>query len=231
MRLAGCVIGENKPGKISATLSLAATQTGEGHWRAEAILDGMLAAKPKNAKSGSIALKSPPDGWKAAIDDPKLADRAKKIGEWIAWSGAGSTAKPVEAAKLAPADQKRFDAGKARYQNLCFACHQLSGQGLPGLAPPLVGSEWVEGPDGRLARIIMNGVKGEITAAGVTFSLEMPGLGGALDDTAISEIMTYVRNEWGNRASVVDAAMVKAVRTAEAKRGEAWSAEDLLKIK
>jgi mono/diheme cytochrome c family protein/glucose/arabinose dehydrogenase len=231
MSLAGCVIGENKPGKISATLSLAASQTGSGRWRAEAILDGLLAAKPKTAKPGSITLKSAPDGWKAVTDEPKLADRAKKIGEWIAWSGEGSTAKPVEAAKLSPAEQKRFDAGKVRYQTLCFACHQMNGQGLAGLAPPLAGSEWVEGPDGRLARIIMHGVKGEITAAGVTFNLEMPGLGAALDDEAIAEIMTYVRNEWGNRASTVDTAAVKAVRTAEAKRGDAWTAEELLKIK
>lgn len=231
MRLAGCVIGENKPGKISATLSLAATQSGDGRWRAEAIIDGMLAAKPKTAKPGSIALKSAPDGWKAVLSDPKLADRAKKIGEWIAWSGEGSTAKPIEAAKLSPADQKRFDAGKVRYQTLCFACHQMNGQGLAGLAPPLAGSEWVEGPEGRLARIIMHGVRGEITAAGVTFNLEMPPLGTALDDEAIAEVMTYVRNEWGNRANPVDGAAVKAIRAAEAKRGAAWTVEELQKIK
>lgn len=230
-RLAGCVIAENKPGKISATLSLAATQGESGRWRAEAILDGMLAAKPKNAKPGSIALKSPPDGWKGASGDPKLADRAKKIGEWIAWSGEGSTAKVVEAAKLSASDQKRFESGKMRYQTLCMACHQLNGQGLAGLAPPLAASEWVEGSEGRLARIILHGVRGEIVAAGVTFNVEMPPLGGALDDEAIADIMTYVRNEWGNRASVVETSAVKAIRKAEEKRGESWTVEELMKIK
>ncbi|MBA3699450.1 MAG: c-type cytochrome [Planctomycetes bacterium] len=231
MRLAGCVIAENKPGKISATLSLAANQGDSGRWRAEAILDGLLAAKPKTAKPGSIALKSPPDGWKAITSDAKMADRAKKIGEWIAWSGEGSTAKAVEPAKLSAGDQKRFDSGKTRYQTLCVACHQLNGQGLAGLAPPLAGSEWVEGSEGRLARIIIHGVRGEIVAAGVTFNVEMPPLGGALDDEAIAEIMTYVRNEWGNRANVVETSAVKAIRTAEAKRGESWTVEELMKIK
>jgi mono/diheme cytochrome c family protein/glucose/arabinose dehydrogenase len=231
MRLAGCVIVENKPGKISATLSLAANQGDSGRWRAEALLDGLLAAKPKNAKAGSITLKSPPDGWKAATGDAKLAERAKKIGEWIAWSGEGSTAKAVEPPKLSAAEQKRYDSGKMRYQTLCVACHQLNGQGLAGLAPPLAASEWVEGPEGRLARIIMHGVRGEITAAGVTFNVEMPPLGAALDDEAIAEIMTYVRNEWGNRASVVETSAVKAIRAAEAKRGESWTVEELLKIK
>ncbi len=231
MRLAGCVINENKPGKISATLSLAATQTNEGRWRAEALLDGILAAKPKTAKPGSIALKAPPEGWQVVTADAKLAERAKKIGEWIAWTGAGSTAKVFEPPKLSSSEQKRYDSGKNRYQTLCVACHQLTGQGLAGLAPPLAGSEWVEGPEGRLARIILHGVRGEITAAGVTFNVEMPPLGGALDDEAIADIMTYVRNEWGNRASVIETAAVKAIRAAEAKRGGAWTAEELLKLK
>jgi mono/diheme cytochrome c family protein/glucose/arabinose dehydrogenase len=229
--LTNCIITENKPGKISATLSLSATQPADGRWRTEAILDGLLAAKPKNAKAGSIALKSPPDGWQLVTSEPKLADRAKKIGEWIAWSGAGSTAKAIEPAKLSAANQKRFDAGKIRYQTLCVACHQLTGQGLAGLAPPLAGSEWVEGPESRLARIILHGVRGEITAAGVTFNIEMPPLGASLDDAAIAEILTYVRNEWGNRASVVEASAIKAIRAAESKRGESWTAEELLKIK
>jgi len=231
MRLAGCVIAENKPGKISATLSLAANQGDSGRWRAEAILDGLLAAKPKTAKPGSIALKSPPDGWKAITSDAKMAGRAKKIGEWIAWSGEGSTAKAVEEVKLAPADQKRFDSGKIRYQTLCVACHQLNGQGLAGLAPPLAGSEWVEGSEGRLARIIIHGVRG---AEGRHLNVEGHAGGNdfaALDDEAIAEIMTYVRNEWGNRASVVETSAVKAIRTTEAKRGESWTVEELMKIK
>lgn len=231
VRLAGCVIAENKPGKISATLSLAATQGETGRWRAEALLDGLLLAKPKTAKPGSIALKNAPDGWKNVSGDAKLADRAKKIGEWIAWSGEGSTAKAVEPAKLAPAEQKRFEAGRTRYQTLCVACHQLGGQGLAGLAPPLAGSEWVEGPESRFARIILHGVRGEITAAGVSFNVEMPPLGAALDDESIAEIMTYVRNEWGNRAAPVETSAVKAIRAAEAKRGESWTVEELMKLK
>ena len=231
MALAKCVIAENKPGKISATLTVAATQPTEGRWRTEAIIDGLLAAKPKNAKPGSITLLAPPDGWDLLEKDPKQKDRVKKITDWIAWKGNSASAKTVTAPKLSAEHQKLFDGGKLRYQVLCAACHQLSGQGLAGLAPPLAASEWVEGPQGRLARIIMHGVGGEIIAAGVTFNLEMPPLGAALDDQAIAEIMTYVRNEWGNSAEAVSASEVKAVRAAESKRGASWTVEELLKIK
>jgi mono/diheme cytochrome c family protein len=59
----------------------------------------------------------------------------------------------------------------------------------------------------------------------------MPPLGSALDDQAIAEIMTYVRNEWGNSATPVINSEVKAVREAESKRSASWTAEELLKIK
>ncbi len=229
--LTKAIIGEKNPGKISATLSLAATQPTEGRWRAEAILDGLLGAKPKNAKAGSIKLPGPPDGWHLLEKDGKQKDRVKKITEWIAWKGNSAETKTVEPKALSAADKKLFDEGKTRYQILCAACHQLNGQGLAGLAPPLAGSEWVEGPHGRMSRIILHGVMGEITAADVTFNLAMPPLGGALDDQAIAEIMTYVRNEWGNSAPAVQASDVKSVRDTESKRSASWTVEELMKIK
>lgn len=228
--LAGCVLAENKPGKISALLTLAATQPKEAAWRQEAIVNGAHnAIKGKNAKPGAVKLKTKPDAWDDLAAVAKLKAKTGELAQWIVWDGSAA-AKPAAAAKLDPAQQKRFDKGKERYLTLCVACHQLNGQGLAGLAPPLAESEWVEGSEQRLARIILHGVRGEITAAGVTFNVEMPPLGAALDDEAIAEIMTYVRNEWGNRAAPVETSVVKAIRAAEAKRGESWTAEELLKI-
>lgn len=228
--LAGCVITENKPGKVSALLTLAATQPKDAAWRQEAIINGAHAAtKAKNAKPGAIKLKTKPDAWDDLAAVTKLKDKTTELAKWIVWDGSAA-AKPVAAAKLDPAQQKRFDKGKERYLTLCVACHQLNGLGLAGLAPPLADSEWVEGPEQRLTRIVLNGVRGEITAAGVTFNVEMPPLGTALDDAAIAEILTYVRNEWGNRGAPVETSTVKATRATEAKRGESWTVEELLKL-
>jgi mono/diheme cytochrome c family protein len=229
--LTQAIMGEKNIGKISATLTLAATQPTDGRWRTEAILDGIVAAKPKNAKPGSLTLSAPPEGWHLIEADAKQKDRVKKITEWIAWKGNSAAAKTVTPPTLSAEHKKLFDGGKMHYQILCAACHQLTGAGLAGLAPPLVGSEWVEGPEGRLARIILHGVTGEITAAGVTFNLAMPPLGSALDDQAIAEIMTYVRNEWGNSAAPVTPNAVKAIRATESKRSASWTVEELEKIK
>ncbi len=134
------------------------------------------------------------------------------------------------ATPLPPEQQKRFDSGKSRYLTLCIACHQPNGMGLPAVAPPLVQSSWVNGPASRLARIVLGGVKGPITAAGTTFALEMPPLKEVLDDTAIAEILTYVRHEWGNDAAPVAKEAVQAIRAAEKARTAPWTADELGKL-
>jgi mono/diheme cytochrome c family protein len=76
--------------------------------------------------------------------------------------------------------------GQALYEMACLPCHQPNGKGLPGVYPPLSGSEWVRGEPGNLIRILLNGLGGEIQVAGQTFgggnSLTMPALGGLTDE-------------------------------------------------
>ena len=64
---------------------------------------------------------------------------------------------PVTASKARPLtdeEKRRFEAGRTMYEATCLACHQQHGMGQPGLAPPLVDSEWVAGPETRLIRIV-----------------------------------------------------------------------------
>jgi mono/diheme cytochrome c family protein/glucose/arabinose dehydrogenase len=229
--LATCVAYEGRPERLGTLLTLAVAQTAP--WRQSAILDGVAAAKGKNAKRGSLTADGPPAGWDklAASKDAKVKARAAELGEWISWHAAGTAvaAKTVAAPHLDAAQMKRFESGKARYLGLCAACHQPTGLGLGGLAPPLADSEWVTGSEQRTVRIVLNGVGGPITSNGVTFTTEMPPLGAALDDTAIAEILTYVRNEWGNQAPPVEAATVKSIRAAMPNRG-AWTVEELEKL-
>jgi len=77
---------------------------------------------------------------------------------------------------------------------------------------------------------VLGGVKGPITASGTTFSLEMPPLKEVLDDTAIAEILTYVRHEWGNAAPAVEKSTVTAIRAAEKDRSAPWTADELAKL-
>lgn len=138
--------------------------------------------------------------------------------------------KPLaRATPLTDEQKKRFDAGRALYEMTCLACHQQHGMGQPGLAPPLVDSEWVAGSDKRLARIVIHGMRGPIKVKGDTFELDMPSLG-VLDDDQIAAVLTYIRREWGHTFAPVEPATVKQVREETATREDAWTMAELLKI-
>jgi mono/diheme cytochrome c family protein len=131
--------------------------------------------------------------------------------------------------KLSAAEMKRFDLGKANYETVCLPCHQPHGLGQEGLAPPLVDTEWVRGPEGRLVRIVLHGLRGPITVKGQPFELDMPALG-ILDDEQIATVLTYIRNEWGHAFPPVSTETVTKIRAETEKREEAWTQEELLKI-
>ncbi|GAB1490149.1 hypothetical protein MASR2M8_26080 [Opitutaceae bacterium] len=133
----------------------------------------------------------------------------------------------------APADPRV--AGKRFYTQVCATCHQATGMGVPGVYPPLAGSEWVNGSDERLIRVVLHGLQGPINVEGKTFNGVMPafGLGSAYNwnDQRISDVLTYIRSEWGNTGEPVTAEHVTAVRTgADAGRTKAWTESELLAI-
>jgi mono/diheme cytochrome c family protein/glucose/arabinose dehydrogenase len=140
-----------------------------------------------------------------------------------------NSVRAVNAAPLTREQQKRYEAGRAMYEITCLACHQQHGLGQAGLAPALAGSEWVSGSDRRLIRIVLNGLRGPIQVKGETFELEMPALG-VLDDEQIASVLTYIRREWGHTFEPVEPAAVKAVREETARREDAWTMAELLKV-
>ncbi len=115
---------------------------------------------------------------------------------------------------------------------LCFTCHQLTGLGLAAAHfPPLAGSEWVSGDKETLIKIAMYGLMGPTKVKGKEFGLvPMPPPGippGSLTDQQIADVLTYVRNEWGNSASAVSPSEVAAVRAKVKGRATMWTAAEL----
>lgn len=103
------------------------------------------------------------------------------------------------------------ERGKALYLVQCLACHQVDGGGVPHLNPPLDGSEAVKGNNkSRLIKIVLNGLKGE-EIEGENYSNVMAPHK-ELTDKQIADILTFVRNNWSNKATSVSVAEVKAVR-------------------
>jgi nitrite reductase (NO-forming) len=140
-----------------------------------------------------------------------------------------------ELVEMVPYDpaKKDFNAGMGVYNRpTCGACHQPNGQGTAGLFPPLAGADWVTAKDpARVIRIVLDGVAGPILVNGAAYNNAMPGWRTQLNDEEIAQVITYVRQAWGNKASGVKPEEVAAVRKeTEARGGTPWTADDLLKI-
>lgn len=103
--------------------------------------------------------------------------------------------------------------GKQVFTANCVACHQASGKGLPGVFPPLDGSEWVTGSERTVANILLHGVTGDITVAGNNFKGAMPSFQ-QLGDAELAAVASYVRSAWSNRAGPIKPELFAAERKA-----------------
>ena len=103
--------------------------------------------------------------------------------------------------------------GKQLYAAQCVACHQASGKGLPGIFPPLDGSEWVTGDERVVANILLHGIDGEMTVAGTVYKGNMPGFK-QLGDAELAALASHVRSQWSNKATPLKAELFTQERKA-----------------
>jgi len=144
----------------------------------------------------------------------------------------GSAAQQDYLKKLRGEKPKEPSAGETIYTMACLSCHQPEGKGLPGVYPPLAGSEWVSAKDKTaLIKIVLHGLKGPIKVAGQSYgaaanSVPMPPMGG-LNDQEIADVLSYLRSSFGHQAGPVTPAEVHSVRSATAAREGPWTATEL----
>jgi mono/diheme cytochrome c family protein len=111
-----------------------------------------------------------------------------------------------------PISKSVMDNGKAIYLSRCLACHQVDGGGVPHLNAPLDGASAVIAADkAKLIRIVLKGYSDRVEIDGEYYSNNMAAHAD-LKDQQVADVLTYIRNSWGNKASAVTAAEVKAVR-------------------
>ncbi len=111
---------------------------------------------------------------------------------------------------------------------VCGGCHQGAGNGIPGQFPPLAGSEWVLGGTERLIRVVQHGLVGAITVKGQGYNTPggMQPFGAAMSAGDLANVLTFIRNSWGNEAPMITKEMVEKVRSTE-KRAAQWTMPDL----
>ncbi|HPU19570.1 MAG TPA: cytochrome c [Alicycliphilus sp.] len=117
--------------------------------------------------------------------------------------------------------------GKALYAAQCAACHQATGAGLPGVFPPLDGSEWVQGEPRVLANILLHGITGEITVKGNKYQGAMPAFP-QLSDAELAGIASFIRGNWSNKAEPLQAELFAKER-ADGSRTTPFEGEAALK--
>lgn len=107
--------------------------------------------------------------------------------------------------------EERFKKGQVLFESNCASCHQPTGLGLPGAIPPLAKSDFLMKRDDKGIGVLLHGINNEaITVNGQHYQGVMPQL--ALDDDQIANILSYVRNSWGNKSPVVQQKEVKKFR-------------------
>lgn len=107
--------------------------------------------------------------------------------------------------------QSSLIRGKVVYTQYCMPCHQVDGSGVMNMNPPLIKTTYVLGNQTELINILLKGMKKGVVIDDEEYSNPMPAVN-FLSDLQVADVLTYVRNSFGNKGSVITPAQVKLVR-------------------
>lgn len=122
--------------------------------------------------------------------------------------------------------------GLQLFRTICAACHGADGKGIQDLAPPLKGSEYIDGSIHRLASIILHGLSGPINVGGKLYQLnnDMPGLANnkSLSDQDIADIIKFTQNAFAKEGKGISADEIKKLRDKKPAGGGLFNEKMLL---
>jgi ubiquinol-cytochrome c reductase cytochrome b subunit len=148
---------------------------------------------------------------------------AKIIGAEQAASPVGQT--PVEGYGASPSPElipnialtypkaatQTAPSGAAVYTQNCASCHAANGKGLPSAIPPLAGNPYATGAPNKVIGTVLNGLTGGVSVNGAKYNGVMPAWKTKLSPAEVAAVISYIRSSWGNKASPVTEAQVKAL--------------------
>jgi len=111
-----------------------------------------------------------------------------------------------------PLPKDSMERGKKVYDQYCMPCHMPDGSGVPRLNPPLIKTTYVIGEKKRFIEIVLKGFDEQVEIEGDYYTNVMAPHD-FLTDEQVADVVTYVRNSFGNKASIATPAEVKAVRS------------------
>ncbi len=186
-------------------------QSGLGSWSVDDVVQYLHAGRNLHAAA------SGPMGEVVAVSTSKMTEPdLRAIATYLKERGAAGPAVPAPL----PAGGAQMAAGEAVYADNCSACHARNGMGVADLFPGLAGAASVRQADpATTIRVIVTGTQAVATEAAPT-GPAMPSFGWRLSDGQVADVVTYLRNSWGNAAPAVTAGQVAEVRRVVAVPGK-----------
>ena len=154
-----------------------------------------------------------------------LAAAGAAVGGWLAVS----RKLPAPPTVMSTWDPNDPDLGRKAY-TMCQACHGITGQGVPGYAPPLAGSPWLSGDLRGAVLITLHGYDATMEPGAAYVSGRMPGHAGQLADHEIAGLLSWARQQWAAASAPVTADLVTALRSRFSDRATPWSPAELRAI-
>ena len=132
---------------------------------------------------------------------------------------------------LADKDRASLERGAVTFNELCVQCHGADGMGTPAgagqtLAPALAGSLRVQGHPEYAIRAVMHGLEGPIEGKRYAGSVMVGNR--EQSDQWIADVVSYIRKNLSNGASLVPEEQVARVRAASADQARPYTYETLL---
>ncbi len=212
--------------KNSQELLKHAASDEHGRVRLEAITAASWLPKSEGMEILEVAKQHPLDEW--MLDSFNFAE-TRLTGNFLEKAD-----EKILASHLKGEDLEMFTQGKKIYETegYCITCHQESGSGLQKAGyPTLVGQQWVLGDQDRLIKLVLHGLYGPMDIMGNHYDGQVPMMAfkGLLSNDEIAAVLTYVRNSFGNKASVIKPEQVHKIREATKNREGFYTPEELLK--
>lgn len=110
-----------------------------------------------------------------------------------------------------PVKSTKTDEGKNIFSNFCLSCHQKDASGVPAMYPPLQNNKVVTGDKKKIIMIVINGLQGEVEVDGEIYNQTMPPQN-YLTNAQIAKVLSFLRQNFGNKADSVRVSDVNAVR-------------------
>jgi nitrite reductase (NO-forming) len=144
-------------------------------------------------------------------ENPTVFSGKQKDEIYMAVQAAPAAAEAATAAPIAERSlSERMELGKTKYETTCMTCHMQDGKGVPGSFPPLAKSDFLMKQKDKGISIALNGLSGIVVVNGQSYNGLMPQL--YLSDDDIANVLTYVRNSFGNHGGPITAKEVNQIR-------------------